>query len=83
MTILINKIELISRIGYYLLIDSLFKHPFITANDVKNLLKVSQPASWGLIKKLEEQKILKEIDTTKEGKVYCAEEITKIILGRI
>jgi Fic family protein len=66
----------------HLLIDSLFKHPFITANDVKNLLKVSQPASWGLIKKLEEQEILKEIATTKEGKVYCAEKITNIILGR-
>ena len=66
----------------HLLIDSLFKHPFVTANDVKALLNISQPASWGLIKKLEEQEILKEIDTTKEGKVYCAEKITNIILGK-
>jgi hypothetical protein len=66
----------------HLLIDSLFKHPFLTANDVRKLLKISQPASWGLIKKLEGQEILKEIDTTKEGKVYCADKITKIILGK-
>lgn len=66
----------------HLLIDSLFKHPFITANDVAETLGISQPGSWGLIKKLEKQGILKERAITKGGKVYCATRITNLILGK-
>jgi Fic family protein len=65
-----------------LLIESLFKQPFITSRDVKGFLDISQPGSWNLIKKLEKLEILEEVEVTKEGKVYCAKEITKIILGR-
>lgn len=65
----------------HMLINYLFKHPFITSTEIKKMLKITQPAAWGLIKKLEEENILKFTETTKEGNIYRAEKILNIILG--
>ena len=78
-----DKMHGISRSpNMHLLIDYLFKHPFITATEVRKTLNVTQPGAWGLIKKLEKEDILRPIDTTKEGRVYSAHRILKIMLGR-
>lgn len=63
-------------------IDSLFKHPFFTVNDIQNILETSQPTAWNLVQKLIDAKIAVEFDTQGRKKVYCAYKIIDILEER-
>ncbi len=77
-----ERMRLLSKSSnMHLLIDYLFKHPFVTSTEIKNMLNITQPAAWGLIKKLEREDILKLSETTKKGNVYRAHKILSLILG--
>lgn len=77
-----GRMRLLSKSpNMHMLIDYLFKHPFITSTEIRKMLKITQPAAWGLIKKLEHEEILKLAETTKNGNVYHAEKILSLILG--
>ena len=52
-------------------INKLFNHPFIDAQRVCDIIKVSPPSAYKLINDLEELEIIKEYTGGKRGKKYC------------
>ncbi|MBR9683605.1 Fic family protein [Candidatus Woesearchaeota archaeon] len=66
----------------YILIDSLFKQPFFTVHDVKEILNISQPGAWGLVQKLIEKNIVIESKGRSNKKVYVAFKIINLLEGR-
>jgi Fic family protein len=65
----------------HLLIESLFKQPIFTIKDVMEPLNITQPSAWSLIQKLKEWKIVKDLETVKNKKVYSAYKIIEIVEG--
>jgi len=63
-------------------IDSLFKHPFFTVNDIQDILETSQPTAWNLIQKLIDAKIVVELEEHGRKKVYCAYKIINMLEDR-
>jgi Fic family protein len=66
----------------HLIVDKLFQQPFITVNDVKRMLKISQPAARNLLIKLVDEKILLEYKHSGKEKVYFAHKILNLIEGK-
>lgn len=75
--------ELSQSPNMHLLIESLFKQPFISVRDIMKPLKISQPAAWNLLQKLSELDIIREVDVKKRSKIYVAHKIIDIIEGKI
>lgn len=67
----------------HLVIESLFRQPFFTVNDIKKLLEVSQPTAWNLVNKLIKAGIVKEVATERNAKVYVAQDIILLLEGKI
>lgn len=65
------------------LIPYLLVHPFVTTADVRTFLGVSQPAAWGLIHKLVEADIVREIDAPGRMGVYVAHRYLDLLEGRL
>ena len=65
------------------LISYLLVHPFVTTADVRTFLGVSQPAAWGLIHKLVEADIVREIDAPGRMGVYVAHRYLDLLEGRL
>ncbi len=61
------------------LIDQLFKQPYITVEDVKEVLKVTYSSAWEQVKKMVKADILKEVDTEGRKKVYLAYKIMELL----
>ncbi len=74
--------ELSQSPNMHLLIDSLFRSPFISVKDVMKPLKITQPAAWSLLKKLKELGIIREAGMVKRTKLYIAQKIIEIIEGK-
>jgi len=66
----------------HILIDSLFKQPFFTVQDVKQILNLSQPGAWGLVQKLIQKDIVLESKEASNKKVYVAFKIINLLEGR-
>ncbi len=66
----------------HLIIDLLFKQPFFTVNDIKNLLETSQPTAWNLTNKLIEAGIVKFIGNEGNTKIYLANKIILLLEGK-
>ena len=86
-----HKTKLHSTIGNFskspnmhAFVDSLFKQPFFTIQDIMKSLSLSQPAVRNLVKKLINAGIVEEYHakSRKEGYVYVAKEITEILEGK-
>jgi Fic family protein len=65
----------------HLIIDLLFKQPFFTVKDIKDLLETSQPTAWNLINKLIKSGIVIEVANEKNAKVYLANRIIELLEG--
>jgi Fic family protein len=63
-------------------VDYLFKEPFFTIKEVMEVLKVTQPGAWIVLRKLKEHKIIEEVGTFERKKVYKAYKILRIIEGK-
>ena len=66
----------------HLVIDSLFKQPFFTVNDIKEILGTSQPTAWSLVNKLIKAGIVKHIGNQGNTKIYLAEKIILLLEGK-
>jgi Fic family protein len=66
----------------HLVVESIFKNPFITITDVADELGMSIPGASNLVHKLEEIKVLKEVTGKQTGKIYVAQRILDILEGR-
>jgi Fic family protein len=64
------------------LVSYLLVHPFITTSDVRAFLAVSQPAAWGLLRKLVEADIVREVDAHGRTNVYVAHRYLSLLEGR-
>lgn len=59
----------------HLIVDFIFKQPFFTVSDIKELLNTSQPTAWNWIKKLIKIEIVEEFKTEGNTKIYLAKKI--------
>lgn len=64
------------------LVSYLLTHPFVTTSDVRAFLNISQPAAWGLIRKLLEADIIREVDVPGRTNVYVAHRYLFLLEGR-
>ncbi len=65
----------------HLVVDALFKNPFITIVEVAGELQMSTPGASNLVHKLEKMGILMEITGKKSSKVFKAHKILDILEG--
>ncbi|MBI2133903.1 Fic family protein [Candidatus Woesearchaeota archaeon] len=66
----------------HLLVDLIFKNPFITITDVSEKLELTIPWASNLVHKLEQKGVLKEITGKKSRKIFVAQRILNILEGR-
>ncbi len=62
------------------IINHLYKQPFITVNDIMNILKISVPAANKLVKQLEETGILSEITGYRRNRIFYFEKYFQLFL---
>lgn len=67
----------------HLVIDSLFKHPYFTVNDVKKILETSQPTASNLKNKLVKAGVVKQVTRQGNSIVYVAEKIILLLEGKL
>ena len=80
---LLKKTEEISKSpNMHLLINIIFRNPFVRISDVSKELKISIPAASNLIGKLEKNGVLKELTKKKNRKLYVANRIIEILNER-
>lgn len=78
-----EKIQSVSESSrMHLVVESIFKNPFITITDVSNELEISLPAASSLVHKLEGIEVLREITGKKTGKIFVAHKILAILEGK-
>ncbi|MCF7798335.1 Fic family protein [Candidatus Woesearchaeota archaeon] len=65
------------------IIDSLFKQPFFTVEDIRVILESTQPTAWNLVQKLIEANIAEEVGSEGRKKVYVAGKIIDLLEGKI
>lgn len=65
----------------HLLVDLIFKNPFITITDVSKKLKLTIPWASSLVHKLEQKGVLREITGKKSRKIFVAQKILDILEG--
>lgn len=63
-----------------LIINSLFQHPVINAQRIKDVTKLSMPSVYKMIKEMEKLEIIKEITGGKREKLYSFSEYTKLFI---
>ncbi len=63
-----------------LIINSLFQHPVIDAQRIKDVTKLSMPSVYKMIKEMEKLEIIKEITGGKREKLYSFSEYTKLFI---
>jgi Fic family protein len=61
------------------LIDALFKNPYMTITRVTQLLKITHPTARKVIKSLEDVGVLQEVTGREWGRIYKANEISRVI----
>ncbi len=66
----------------HLLVDLIFKNPFITITDVSKGLDLTIPWASNLVHKLEQKGVLKEITGKKSRKIFVAQKILDILEGK-
>ena len=66
----------------HLLVDLIFKNPFITITDVSKKLGLTIPWASNLVHKLEQKNVLKEITGKKSRKIFVAQKILNILEGK-
>ena len=66
----------------HLLVDLIFKNPFITITDVSKKLELTIPWASNLVHKLEQKGVLKEITGKKSRKIFVAQKILDILEGK-
>ena len=66
----------------HLLVDLIFKNPFITITDVSKVLNLTIPWASNLVHKLEQKGVLKEITGKKSRKIFVAQKILDILEGK-
>ncbi len=66
----------------HLLVDLIFKNPFITITDVSKELELTIPWASNLVHKLEQKGVLKEITGKKSRKIFVAQRILDILEGK-
>lgn len=64
------------------LLDGLFLNPYVTVAGAAKHLQVTFATAQSLINKLEDLKILREVTGSKRNRVYCAEELLRVIENR-
>ena len=64
------------------LLDSLFLNPYVTVAGAAKQLDVTFATAQTAINKLETSKILREVTGSKRNRVYCAEELLRVIENR-
>ena len=66
----------------HLLVDLIFKNPFITITDVSKKLELTIPWASNLVHKLEQKGVLKKITRKKSRKIFVAKKILDILEGK-
>jgi len=66
----------------HLLVNLIFKNPFITITDVSKELDLTIPWASNLVHKLEQKGVLKEITGKKSRKIFVAQRILDILEGK-
>jgi Fic family protein len=61
------------------LIDPLFKNPYITIARVTQLLNITHPTARQVIRSLEDAGVLQEVTGREWGRIYRANEISRVI----
>ncbi|MEJ0088631.1 MAG: Fic family protein [Limisphaerales bacterium] len=61
------------------LLDSLFLNPYVNVPDAAERMKVSYNAAQSALNKLEKLKIVKEITGQKRNRIFCAQELLRVI----
>ena len=61
------------------LIENLFIEPIFSVKEIMEVLNITQPSAWIVIKKMLDKKIIFEYKKNKKKKMYVANEIIKII----
>lgn len=61
------------------LLDSLFLNPYVTVADATERMKVSYNAAQSALEKLGRLKIVKEITGKKRNRIFCAQELLRVI----
>ena len=62
-----------------MVIDMLFRNPYITSKDVVDGLGISPPTAIKILKRMESVGILREVTGRERGRVYCADGIIEIL----
>ncbi len=66
----------------HLLVDLIFKNPFLTITDVSTKLELTIPWASTLVHKLEQKGVLREITGKKNRKIFVAQKILDILEGK-
>jgi len=61
------------------LLDSLFLNPYVIVTDAAEWMKVSYNAAQSAMGKPERLKIVKEITGRKRNRIFCAQELLRVI----
>ena len=77
-----NMTEVSESPKMHLLVDLIFKNPFITITDVSKRLELTIPWASNLVHKLEQKGVLKEITGKKSRKIFVAQKILDILEGK-
>jgi Fic family protein len=64
------------------LLDGLFLNPYVTVAGAAKHLSVTFATAQSVINKLEDLKIVREVTGSKRNRVYCAEELLRVIENR-
>ena len=59
--------------------EHLAVNPYLTTNKIAEELKIAYSTAQREMQKLEEAKIIEQINSGKRDKIYCAKEILKIL----
>ena len=75
-----NKLQSLGRRSNnaQLIINSLFQHPIMDAQKVKEVTQLSMPSAYTMLKEMEKLDIIKEITGGKRGKLYIFGEYVKL-----
>jgi len=61
------------------LLDSLFLNPYVTVGDAAQRMQVSYNAAQNALRRLERLKIVREITGQKRNRMFCAQELLRVI----
>lgn len=66
-----------------IVIESLYQHPLLDAQKIKEITKLSLPSAYKLIDNLEDLHILKEVTGAKRGKLYLFEGYINLFISSV